>query len=109
MRISAQLIETRTGHTLWAERYDREMEDVFEVQDEIARAIAQAFRITLSPQEQKAIAAKPTQNVEAYDYYLRGRSYARRVNRADLELGDGNVRARHPHRSQIRAGLRGTR
>jgi serine/threonine protein kinase/cytochrome c-type biogenesis protein CcmH/NrfG len=86
VRISAQLIETRTGHTLWAERYDREMEDVFEVQDEIARAIAQAFRITLSPQEQKAIAAKPTQNVEAYDYYLRGRSYARRVNRADLEL-----------------------
>jgi serine/threonine protein kinase/cytochrome c-type biogenesis protein CcmH/NrfG len=86
VRISAQLIETRTGHTLWAERYDREMEDVFEVQDEIARAIAQAFRITLSPQEQKAIAAKPTKNVEAYDYYLRGRSYARRVNRADLEL-----------------------
>ena len=86
VRISAQLIETRTGHTSWAERYDREMEDVFEVQDEIARAIAQAFRITLSPQEQKAIAAKPTQNVEAYDYYLRGRSYARRENRADLEL-----------------------
>ncbi len=86
VRISAQLIETRTGHALWAERYDREMEDVFEVQDEIARAIAQAFRITLSPQEQKAIAAKPTKNVEAYDYYLRGRSYARRVNRADLEL-----------------------
>jgi TolB-like protein/cytochrome c-type biogenesis protein CcmH/NrfG len=86
VRISAQLIETRTGHALWAERYDREMEDVFEVQDEIARAIAQAFRITLSPQEQKAIAAKPTKNVEAYDYYLRGRSYARRVNRTDLEL-----------------------
>ncbi len=86
VRISAQLIESRTGHALWAERYDREMEDVFEVQDEIARAIAQAFRITLSPQEQKAIAAKPTQIVEAYDYYLRGRSYARRVNRADLEL-----------------------
>lgn len=86
VRINAQLIETTTGHTLWAERYDREMEDVFVVQDEIARAIAQAFRITLSPQEQKALARKPTDNVEAYDYYLRGRSYARRVHRADLEL-----------------------
>ena len=86
VRINAQLIETTTGHTLWAERYDREMEDVFVVQDEIARAIAQAFRITLSPQEQKALARKPTDNVEAYDYYLRGRSYSRRVHRADLEL-----------------------
>jgi len=86
VRISAQLIETKTGHTLWAERYDREMEDVFKVQDEIAQSIAQAFRITLSPQEQKALARKPTDNVEAYDFYLRGRSYARRVHRADLEL-----------------------
>ncbi|HEV2113230.1 MAG TPA: protein kinase [Terriglobales bacterium] len=86
VRINAQLIETKTGHTLWAERYDREMEDVFLVQDEIARAIAQAFRITLSPQEQNALARKPTDNIEAYDFYLRGRSYARRVHRADLEL-----------------------
>jgi tetratricopeptide (TPR) repeat protein len=54
------------------------MADVFEVQDEIARSIAQAFRINLSPQEEKKIASKPTENSVAYDYYLRGRSYARR-------------------------------
>ncbi len=86
LRITAQLVETRTGHTLWAERHDSELKDVFEVQDEIARKIAQALRITLSPQEEKAIAHKPTENPQAYDYYLRGRSYARRVTRADLEF-----------------------
>jgi len=108
VRINAQLIETKTGHTLWAERYDREMEDVFLVQDEIARAIAQAFRITLSPQEQKALARKPTDNIEAYDFYLRGRSYARRVHRADLELAaEMYTRAisLDPHFVQAYAGL----
>jgi serine/threonine protein kinase/Flp pilus assembly protein TadD len=78
LRITAQLVETHTGHAVWAQRFDREMADVFEVQDEIARSIAQAFRINLSPQEEKKIASKPTQNSVAYDYYLRGRSYARR-------------------------------
>ena len=78
LRITAQLVETNSGHALWAQRFDREMDDVFEVQDEIARSIAQAFRINLSPQEEKNIASKPTQNSVAYDYYLRGRSYARR-------------------------------
>jgi len=71
-------VETHTGHALWAQRFDREMDDVFEVQDEIARSIAQTFRINLSPQEEQKIAAKPTQNSVAYDYYLRGRSYTRR-------------------------------
>lgn len=78
LRITAQLVETRTGLALWAHRFDREMDDVFEVQDEIARSIAQSFRINLSPQEEQKIATKPTQNSVAYDYYLRGRSYARR-------------------------------
>ncbi len=86
LRITAQLVETRTGHSVWAERYDRELKDVFEVQDEIARSITQALRIALSPQEEKAIARKPTENTQAYDYYLRGRSYARRVTRPDLEF-----------------------
>ena len=78
LRITAQLVESHTGHALWAQRFDREMDDVFEVQDEIARSIAQAFRINLSPQEEEKIATKPTQNSVAYDYYLRGRSYTRR-------------------------------
>jgi len=86
LRITAQLVETRTGHSAWGERYDRELKDVFEVQDEIARSITQALRITLTPQEEKAIAAKPTENARAYEYYLRGRSYARRGTRSDLDF-----------------------
>jgi len=86
LRITAQLVETRTDHPVWAERYDRELKDVFEVQDEIARSITQALRITLSPQEEKAITRKPTENLQAYDYFLRGRSYARRETRSDLDF-----------------------
>ncbi len=86
LRINAQLVDTNTDFPIWSERYDREMKDVFEVQDEIASKIAQALRITLSPQEQEAIAAKPTDNLQAYDLYLRGKSYARRLQRQDLEF-----------------------
>jgi TolB-like protein/Tfp pilus assembly protein PilF len=86
LRINTQLVDTRTDFPLWSERYDRELKDVFEVQDEIARKIAEALRITLTPQEQEAIAAKPTENLQAYDLYLRGKSYARRVTRQDLEF-----------------------
>ena len=86
LRINAQLVDTRTDFPLWSERYDREMKDVFEVQDEIARSIAEALRITLSPQEQAALAAKPTENLQAYDLYLRGKNYARRMTRQDLEF-----------------------
>jgi len=86
LRITGQLVETRTGHAVWAERFDREMKDVFDVQDEIARSITQALRITLSPQEERAIASKPTENMQAYDFFLRGRSFARRVTRSDLEF-----------------------
>jgi non-specific serine/threonine protein kinase len=86
LRITAQLVETRTGHSVWAERYDRELKDVFEVQDEIARSITQALRITLTPQEEKAIASKPTENAQAYDFFLRARSHSRRETRTDLEF-----------------------
>jgi serine/threonine protein kinase/cytochrome c-type biogenesis protein CcmH/NrfG len=86
LRINAQLIDAANEFPLWSERYDREMEDVFAVQDEIAQKIAAALRITLSPQEQEALAAKPTENPHAYDLYLRGRNYARRVARQDLQI-----------------------
>jgi serine/threonine protein kinase/Flp pilus assembly protein TadD len=84
LRINAQLVDAATDFPLWSERYDREMADVFEVQDEIASKIAAALRITLSPQEQQALKAKPTENLQAYDLYLRGRNYARRVGRQDM-------------------------
>jgi serine/threonine protein kinase/tetratricopeptide (TPR) repeat protein len=80
VRITAQLVEVSTRHSVWAERYDRQLEDVFAIQEEIARSIAQALRVTLTPQEEKTIARKPTENPQAYDFYLRGRSYTRRDN-----------------------------
>ncbi len=86
LRINAQLVDTSTDFPLWSERYDREMKDVFEVQDEIARKIAEALRVTLTPQEQEALAARPTADPHAYDLYLRGKSYARRLTRQDLSV-----------------------
>ncbi len=86
LRISAQLVDTRTDFPLWSERFDREMKDVFEVQDEMARRIAEALRVTLSPEELEALAIKPTENLQAYDLYLRGKRYARRQTRQDLEF-----------------------
>ena len=86
LRITAQLIRAQTGHSIWAERYDRELKDVFEVQDEIARSISQALRIKLSPQEEKAIARKQTDNPQAYDYYLRGRQFFHQFRRKGFDF-----------------------
>jgi non-specific serine/threonine protein kinase len=86
LRINAQLVDTHTDFPLWSDRFDREMKDVFEVQDEMARRIAEALRVTLSPEELEALAVKPTENLQAYDLYLRGKRYARRQTRQDLEF-----------------------
>ncbi len=80
LRINAQLVDAGRDFPVWGERFDRELKDVFEVQEEIARSIAQALRIKLSPQEEQIIAQKPTENAEAYDYLLRGRNYSRMAN-----------------------------
>ena len=73
VRITAQLIEARTGTHIWAERYDRDLTDIFAVQDEIANTVAKQLRIRLLPTERRAIEAVPTASVDAYNYYLRGR------------------------------------
>jgi len=73
LRITTQLVESATRHSVWAERYDRNMEDVFAIQEEISLSIAKALEIKLSPQE----ARKPTDNPQAYDFFLRGRNYLR--------------------------------
>jgi non-specific serine/threonine protein kinase len=86
LRINAQLVDTHTDFPIWSERYDREMKDVFEIQDELARNIADALRVTLSPQEEKELAVKPTGDLQAYDLFLRGKSYARRLTRQDMEF-----------------------
>ncbi|MGH9778331.1 MAG: protein kinase domain-containing protein [Candidatus Acidiferrales bacterium] len=104
LRVNAQLIEAKTGHGAWAERYDRQLEDVFAIQDEIVKSIAQAMQVVLSETEKKAIAKTPTADVKAYDYYLRGRQffhqfrrrgydYARQLFTRAIEIDPGYARA----------------
>jgi adenylate cyclase len=75
VRITAQLIDTKSDSHLWSESYDRKLEDVFAIQDDIATCIVTALRVTLTPKERRAIQYAATSNPQAYDYYLRGRSY----------------------------------
>jgi adenylate cyclase len=73
VRITAQLIDGADGAHLWAERYDRELEDIFAVQDEVAKHIIEALQVTLTPAEEARLGGPGTDNIEAYDYLLRGR------------------------------------
>ncbi|HEU4694252.1 MAG TPA: TIR domain-containing protein, partial [Vicinamibacterales bacterium] len=75
LRISAQLIDAATGQHLWAERYDRELADIFDIQDELSRAIVAALKLKLLPEEKKAIERRGTDNAEAYNLYLMARQY----------------------------------
>jgi adenylate cyclase len=79
VRINAQLVDAITGHHLWAERYDRELKDLFTLQDELTQKIVGALQIKLMASEQGRIGRVPTTNLEAYDYYLRGREYVERA------------------------------
>jgi hypothetical protein len=98
LRITAQLVETTTRHSAWAERYDREMEDVFAIQDEIARSIAQALRVTLSPQEEKTIARKPTETCRRTIITCAGAP----THDVRTRFRPGNVRAGHQARPELR-------
>ncbi len=75
VRITAQLIDVKSDSHLWSETYDREMKDVFAIQDDIAHSITDALEMALSPKERRAIQNVATSNARAYDFYLRGRSY----------------------------------
>jgi non-specific serine/threonine protein kinase len=86
LRITVQLIEVDQGYHLWSERYDRELADVFEIQDEIARQVVQALQIQLSSKERGALRETPTSNVQAYDYYLRGREFYFQYGRREIEF-----------------------
>ena len=83
VRITAQLIDATTGMHLWAERYDRVLEDVFTVQDEITRNIVTALEVQLTSGEQVRLWRQGTTNPEAYDTFLRGRDHAMRKTRED--------------------------
>ena len=73
VRITGQLIKASSDQHLWAEKYDRDIKDIFAVQDEVANAIANALRIELSDEEAMMISASQTESIEAYDYYIKGR------------------------------------
>ena len=84
VRITAQLIETATDSHLWSETYDREMKDVFAIQDDIARSIADALQIALGPRERRALQNIATSDPQAYDFYLKGRRYLHAFTRRDF-------------------------
>jgi adenylate cyclase len=86
LRLTAQLVNASDNSQLWAERYDRELEDVFAIQDEISQSIVAALRVVLSEDEKKAIEQVKTANVEAYESYLRGRQYFHQHRRKSLEF-----------------------
>jgi serine/threonine protein kinase/Flp pilus assembly protein TadD len=86
LRINAQLVNVADGYQLWSQRYDRDMEDVFAIQDEIAQNIVKALRVILSEDEKRAIEKVPTANVEAYECYLRGRQFFHQFQKSALEF-----------------------
>jgi len=73
VRITAQLIDTTSGGHLWGDRYDRDLTDIFEVQDDVTRRIVDALKVTLSPAEKERLTEAKASNLAAYDYLLRGR------------------------------------
>ncbi|MDH3668023.1 MAG: tetratricopeptide repeat protein [Paracoccaceae bacterium] len=82
VRINAQLIDGGTGNHLWAERYDRQFADIFTIQDEVIESIVEALAVQLTETERIEVARLPTDNLEAYDYYLRGEKLAYRADPA---------------------------
>jgi serine/threonine protein kinase/Flp pilus assembly protein TadD len=73
IRITAQLISVRDGYQLWAERFDRQVEDIFDLQNEVSEKIVDALKVSLTEAERQLLAQKPTDDLRAYDFFMRGR------------------------------------
>ncbi len=86
LRINAQLVDGATGHPIWADRFDRDLTDIFALQDEITQAIVAALRVRLVPSEREAISSRPTDNPEAYEIYLQARYHHTRLDRRNFEI-----------------------
>ncbi len=86
LRITVQLINVEDGYHLWSERYDSDLKDVFAIQDEISRNIAATLKVTLSAKEKSAIGKVPTTDLQAYDFYLRGRQFFYHYTRKGIEF-----------------------
>ena len=85
VRVTVQLVDATNGFQLWSERYDRQLEDIFDVQDEIARAVADRLKVTLALGAGERLVAKVTGNIEAYELLLKGRTFLTRRGRAILD------------------------
>jgi serine/threonine protein kinase/tetratricopeptide (TPR) repeat protein len=87
VRVSAQLMNTRDGFQLWSERYDRDLEDIFAIQDEIARNIVERLEITLGLKVDTSLVVRPTDDLEAYQLYLRGREAVQQRTTTSMRRG----------------------
>lgn len=85
IRITAQLINVRDGYQIWAERFDRLIEDIFDLQDEVAQKIANALKLSLTDSELVQLAKKPTDDLKAYDFYMQGRELLYRKGKKNTE------------------------
>jgi adenylate cyclase len=92
VRITAQLIDGASNDHVWAERYDRDLSDIFALQDEISEAIVAALKLKLLPEEKKAIEQRGTDNVEAYNLYLMARQYSVTASLADARMAGSIMR-----------------
>src|SRR5438128_392628 len=86
VRVTGQLIDGKKGGHMWADRYDRDLTDIFAIQDEITHAIVDQLKVKLLPQEKKSIKQTRTDNVEAYTFYLRGRQFMERRSKVYYQL-----------------------
>jgi TolB-like protein len=86
VRVKAELTDVEAGFCLWTDTYDRELKDIFAIQEEIARSIVAALSLTLSPSQNAALAKQATGDVEAYEYYLRGRQFFYQFSRRGVEF-----------------------
>jgi serine/threonine protein kinase/Tfp pilus assembly protein PilF len=86
IRVTAQLINARDGYHLWADRFDGLVEDIFDLQNEVARKIADALKISLTASEEASLAKKPTDDLRAYDLYMRGREFLARRGKKNTEM-----------------------
>lgn len=108
IRITAQLIDVRNGFHLWAERFDRLVEDIFDLQNEVSQRIVEALKISLTDSQKQALAKKPTDDLRAYDFYMRGREYlyrrGKKNNEAAIHMFESAVSI-DPSFASVYAGL----
>jgi TolB-like protein/Tfp pilus assembly protein PilF len=110
LRITAQLVDTKGGHHLWSERYDRELDDIFAIQDEITLAIVDNLRVRLLGEDKERVVKRRTVSIEAYNLYLKGRWFSNKYTKEGLEKAIGYfVRTieKAPYYAPAHAGLAG--